>query len=66
MVVHSSSGSEGPVTIFSGGLPREKRFNDHHSVTVQHGEKHTALDFPSAVVDFVLLDDGEKSPSFTS
>ncbi|GAV09397.1 hypothetical protein RvY_18944 [Ramazzottius varieornatus] len=58
MVVHSSSASDGPLIIFSGGLPKEKRFNDHHSITVQQGERHTALDFPSAVVDFVLLDDG--------
>lgn len=50
---HSAPGSEGPLTIFS-------TVASQHRVTIQYGEKDTPLNLPSAFVDFVLLDAGEK------
>ncbi|XP_072398272.1 lethal(2) giant larvae protein [Diabrotica undecimpunctata] len=40
--------------VFSGGLPRS--YSDKFTVSVAHGEKHTAFDFTSKVIDFILIE----------
>jgi len=40
--------------VFAGGMPRAN-FSDRHTVSVVHGSSHTAFDFSSRVIDFILL-----------
>ena len=43
-----------PLIIFAGGLPLDQA-DEHNTVTVIQGADHVALDFTSAVVDFVAV-----------
>ncbi|XP_063241015.1 lethal(2) giant larvae protein homolog 1 isoform X2 [Bacillus rossius redtenbacheri] len=40
--------------IFAGGMPRAS-YSDRHTITIQHGKRHSVLDFTSRVIDFFTV-----------
>ncbi|XP_003217256.1 LLGL scribble cell polarity complex component 2 isoform X1 [Anolis carolinensis] len=52
-----------PYIIFQGGMPRAS-YGDRHSISVVHGNRQTAFDFTSRVIDFFVIANADPFAEF--